>query len=225
MVQRFLRRPATNGVRVVFSTYQSAPVVARGLRGFPPFDLGIFDEAHKTTGLRGGTFAFALDDARLPVRKRLFFTATPRHIDICHRDAEGDFRSVSMDDQTVYGPRAYTQTFADAVARDIICDYRVVVAVVDPAELDPFALQHGITLVNGDRQGTRWVATQVAVSKAIRATGATKVITFHSRVNQAALFASAAPRGIGQYLDGFIVEHVNGAQQVAEPKRHPLRVS
>jgi len=62
------------------------------------------------------------------------------------------------------------------------------------------------------------MATQVAVSKAIRATGATKVITFHSRVNQAAVFASATPRGIGQYLDGFIVDHVNGTQRVADRK-------
>jgi predicted helicase len=159
-------------VRVVFSTYQSAPVVATGLRGLAPFDLGIFDEAHKTTGLSAGTFAFALDDVRLRVRKRLFFTATPRHIDIRRRDREGDFPVVSMDDPAVYGPRAYTQTFADAVALGIICDYRVVVAVVDPGEVDSFAMHHGITLVKGDQQATRWVATQVAVRKAIAETGA-----------------------------------------------------
>ena len=53
IVRRFLNRPATDGVRVVFSTYQSAPVVARGFRGLAPFDLGIFDEAHKTTGVLG----------------------------------------------------------------------------------------------------------------------------------------------------------------------------
>jgi superfamily II DNA or RNA helicase len=216
IVRRFLSRPATHGVRVVFSTYQSASVVARGLRGLAPFDLGIFDEAHKTTGVLGGTFA--LDNARLRIRKRLFFTATPRHIDIRHRDREGDFPVVSMDDPAVYGPRAYVQTFADAVALGIICDYRVVVAVIDPAEVDSFAMHHGITLVKGDQQATRWVATQIAVSKAIRATGATRVITFHTRIQQAALFASDTPRGIRQYLDGFIVDHVNGAQRVADRK-------
>ena len=218
IVRRFLNRPATDSVRVVFSTYQSAPVVARGLQGLAPFDLGIFDEAHKTTGLPGGTFALALDDARLRIRKRLFFTATPRHFDIRRRDREGDFPVVSMDDPAVYGPRAYAQTFADAVALGIICDYRVVVAVIDPAEVDSFAMHHGITLVKGDQQATRWVATQIAVSKAIRETGATRVITFHTRIQQAALFASDTPRGIGQYLDGFIVDHVNGAQRVADRK-------
>ena len=218
VVRRFLNRPATESVRVVFSTYQSTPVVAKGLHGLAPFDLGIFDEAHKTAGPSSGTFALALDDTRLRIRKRLFFTATPRHFDIRHRDREGDFPVVSMDDAAVYGPRAYAQTFADAVSLGIICDYRVVVAVVDPEEVGTFALQHGITLVRGDHQATRWVATQIAVSKAIRSTGATKVITFHTRVKQADLFASDTPRGIGQYLDGFIVDHVNGAQRVADRK-------
>jgi superfamily II DNA or RNA helicase len=218
IVRRFLNHPATGGVRVVLSTYQSAPVVAKGVQGLAPFDLGIFDEAHKTTGVVEGTFAFALDDARLRIRKRLFFTATPRHIDIRRRDREGDFRVVSMDDPAVYGPRAYTQTFADAVALRIICDYRVVVAVVDPGEVDSFAMRHGITLVGGDQQATRWVATQVAVRKAIAETGAQKVITFHSRVAHAKTFAGDTPSGIGQYLDGFIVGHVNGAQRVADRK-------
>jgi len=169
VVRLFLGRPATGTVRVVFSTYQSSAVVAEGMRGLAPFDLGIFDEAHKTTGAKAGTFALALDDARLPMRKRVFFTATPRHVDIRHRDKEGDFPIVSMDNEAVYGVRAHTLAFADAVAQGLICDYRVVVSVVDPAEASAFALKHGITLVEGDQQATSWVATQIAVSKAIAA--------------------------------------------------------
>jgi len=205
VVRRFLDRPSTGASRVVFSTYQSSAAVAEGLGELEPFDLGIFDEAHKTTGSRDSNFALALDDIKLPIRNRLFFTATPRHIDIRHRNREGDFPFVSMDDAAVYGPRAYTQTFADAVERGIICDYRVVVSVVDPAEVSAFALQYGVTLVEGDQQATQWVATQIAVSKAIAETGATRVITFHTRVKQAQEFASHTPRGIGQYLDGFLV--------------------
>ena len=38
------------GVKIVFSTYQSADVVARGMPRNLRFDIGIFDEAHKTAG-------------------------------------------------------------------------------------------------------------------------------------------------------------------------------
>ena len=216
VVRRFLDRPSTGSVRVVFSTYHSSTVVAEGIRGLSPFDVGIFDEAHKTMGDSNATFALALDDARLPIRKRLFFTATPRRRNIRKRNREGDFAVVAMDDPAVYGPRAHMLSFAEAVAQDLICDYRVVVSVVDPAEVTTFALQHGITLVEGDTHPTQWVAHQIAVSKAIAETGAQKVITFHSRVAHAKDFGSETSRGIGQFLDGFHVAHVNGTMSVAD---------
>ncbi len=103
-VTRFLAHP-TDEVKVIFSTYQSSPVVGAGAAGYT-FDMGIFDEAHKTTGREGGAFSYALSDERLRIRKRLFFTATPRHYDIRHRDREGEFRVQSMDDPQVYGIRA-----------------------------------------------------------------------------------------------------------------------
>lgn len=214
VVRDFLTAPH-DGVSVVFSTYQSAPVVSDGSRGCPPFDLGIFDEAHKTTGPRGGMFAYALTDANLLIRKRAFFTATPRHY-LQTRDREGDFKVVSMDDPALYGPIAHELSFAAAVAAGIICDYRVVLSVVDPAEVSAFALQHGITLVKGDLQATAWVASQIALAHAITETRATKVITFHSRVAHAQVFASDTERGIGQYLDAFTVSHVNGSQSTAD---------
>jgi predicted helicase len=117
-VRRFMERE-TSGVKVVFSTYQSSPVVSEGMRGLAPFDLAIFDEAHRTTGPQGGLFAHSLRDENIRIRKRLFFTATPRHYDIRHRDKEGDFRVISMDDETVYGPRAYTLTFGSAARQGI----------------------------------------------------------------------------------------------------------
>lgn len=218
VVRDFLSRSARGKVRVVFSTYQSAPIVAKGMPRGQAFDVAIFDEAHKTAGPHRGTFAFALEDGRLRVRKRLFLTATPRRIDVRHKDRQGDFRFVSMEDATVYGRRAHELSFAEAVAQGIICDYRVVVATVDPKEIPAAAIKHGITLVKGDQHATRWVATQIAVARAIQETGARKVITFHSRVEQAKHFASDTPKGIQSFLSGFSVGHISGADPVAVRK-------
>src|SRR6516164_225451 len=46
-VRRFIERDAP-GVKVVFCTYQSSRVVSQGVRGLAPFDVAIFDEAHKS---------------------------------------------------------------------------------------------------------------------------------------------------------------------------------
>ena len=209
----------TPKVKVVFSTYQSSAVVSQGVRGLAPFDVAIFDEAHKTTGPQGGLFAHSLSDENIRIRNRLFFTATPRHYDIRHRDKEGDFRIISMDDETIYGPRAYTLTFGSAARQGIICNYKVVISVVDGQEINEFALKHGITLVEGDLIGARWVANQIAVERAIEKTGVKRAITFHSRVSSAKEFSTEGTRGIKQFLPEFSVFHVNGEQKSSERKQ------
>jgi superfamily II DNA or RNA helicase/DNA-binding MarR family transcriptional regulator len=215
-VNRFLAT-SDDAVRVVFSTYQSSDVVAEGAKGLPAFDIAVFDEAHKTTGLAGGQFSRALSDDHIPINKRLFFTATPRHIDIrSKRDKDGEYKVQSMDDPAVYGPRAHTLSFKAAADKGVICPYRVVISVVNKDLVDDFARKNGITLVDGDEVGVRWVSNLVALQQAIDQTGATKAITFHSRVKLAEEFASDSPRGIGRFLDGFEVRHVNGKQHSSD---------
>ena len=58
-VRAFLKRPLER--HVVFSTYQSAKVVADGMDG-RTFKLAIFDEAHKTATRSKTAFAFALNE-------------------------------------------------------------------------------------------------------------------------------------------------------------------
>jgi predicted helicase len=217
-VRRFIERD-TSVVKVVFSTYQSSWAVSQGVRGLGPFDVAIFDESHKTTGPQGGLFAYSLKDENIAIRKRLFFTATPRHYDIRQRDEEGHFRIVSMDDEAIYGPRAYTLTFGSAARQGIICNYKVVISVVDGQEVNEFALKHGITLVAGDLIRARWVANQIAVERAVEKTGAKRVITFHSRVSSAKVFSSDGTRGIRRFLPEFSVFHVNGEQKSSERKQ------
>ena len=215
-VARFLAHP-TDDVKVIFSTYQSSPVVGAGADGHT-FDLGVFDEAHKTTGRGGGAFSYALSDERLHIRKRLFFTATPRHYDIRHRDKEGEFRVQSMDDPRVYGVRAHTLSFASAAKQGIICPYKVVISLIDKGMVSDFARMNGITLIETDLMRARWVAHLLAFQQAVENTGATKAITFHSRLRAAEEFASATTHGIGRYLKGIDVRHVHGKQRSSERK-------
>ena len=215
VVEQFLKRP-TQDIKVVFSTYQSSAVVGLGAKTLAPFDLAIFDEAHKTTGFSGGAFGHALSDQNIQIRKRLFLTATPRHIDIRHRDKEDEFRVQSMDDESIYGPRAHTLSFSAAARMGIICQYKVIVSLIDKQMVDDFTRERGITIVDGDVIGARWVANLIALNRAIEAVGARKIISFHSRVESARVFATNEPRGIAPHLNGYDVRHVNGGQSNRE---------
>jgi superfamily II DNA or RNA helicase len=206
-----------DGVKLVFSTYQSAHVVAAGMKRNDAFDLAIFDEAHKTAGREGVHFGFALNDKRLPIRKRLFLTATPRHYDIRRRDKEGDARLVySMDAPEVYGPVAHKLTFAEAARRGIICDYKVIISVVTSDMVNDHLLRHGEVIVKGDAVKARHVASQLALQAAVAQHGVSKIFTFHRSVASAAAFTSDGPAGIGNHLSGFDAFHVNGAMPTSE---------
>ena len=206
-----------SGVNVIFSTYQSAEVVAAGLKG-QTVDLGIFDEAHKTTGPKEGLFAFGLSDKNIRIKKRLFLTATPRHYKLNKRDKDGDFQVVSMSDETVYGQVSYRLSFSAAVAAGIIVPYKVIISVSLNKEVDAELLRRGSTMVRRDQIQARWVANQIALKRAIEKTGATKIISFHSRVKLAEEFAGDGAQGITEHVKGFEVFHVNGGQNAADRK-------
>lgn len=220
VVRQYLSKPF-NGTRIVFSTYQSAQVVADGMpvdaEGMrQPFDLGVFDEAHKTASRDGTRFSFALEDSNLPIRQRLFFTATPRHYDVRKKDKEGDNTLVySMDRPEVYGPVVHTLSFAEAARRGIICDYKVVISVVTSAMVDDHLLKKGEVIVGGDAVKARQVALQVALQKAVEKYGVSRIFTFHGSVKAARSFTSDDSEGIAQHLPDFNTLHVSGEMPTA----------
>lgn len=220
-VGKFIGKPF-DGVKVVFSTYQSAHIVAEGMLASvdgekQPFDLAIFDEAHKTASRSGTQFSFALTDENLPIRKRLFFTATPRHYDIRKKDKEGDNALVySMDRPEIYGRVAHTLSFAEAARRGIICDYKVVISVITSEMVNEYLLKHGEVIVSGDAVKARQVALQIALQKAVEKYGVSRIFTFHGSIAAAKSFTSDDGEGIRHHLDGFQTLHVSGAMSTSE---------
>ena len=218
-VREFLDTPFT-GAKLVFSTYQSAQVVGAALKSGEAFDLAVFDEAHKTAGHEGRNYAFALEDANLPIRKRLFLTATPRHYNPHQHDREGDAQLVfSMDRPDVYGPQAYRLTFAEAARRGIICGYKVIISVISSEMVTNELLSRGEVLVSGEAVRARQVANQIALCDAIGKYRASKVFTFHRTVASAASFVADGSEGVRTHLPEFEAFHVNGKMPTARRER------
>ncbi|MEX5304864.1 DEAD/DEAH box helicase [Kocuria sp. CPCC 205258] len=126
-------------VSVVFSTYQSLPVIHDAqAQGAPGFDLIVCDEAHRTTGatLAGvdeSNFVKIHDADYITGAKRLYMTATPRIFAEETKAKANENAAVltSMDDETVYGPEFHRLGFGDAVGRGLLTDYKVLVLTVD----------------------------------------------------------------------------------------------
>ncbi len=211
IVRQFLRResPVT---KLVFSTYQSSGVVAAAAEGLPPFDLGVFDEAHKTAGREGAKFGIALAEERLRIARRLFMTATPRHYDIQVRDKSGDAKLVySMDVPEVYGPVVHRISFSEAANLRIISDYKVVVSIVTSDMVTNELLRRGTVRVEGEEIKAAQVANQIALRSAVQQYDVRKIFTFHSRIAAAESFTSDRPEGVRQHLSGYSCFFVKGA--------------
>ena len=218
-VRAFLDAPFT-GAKIVFCTYQSAKVVGQALNPGEAFDLAVFDEAHKTAGREGRNYAFALEDANLPIRKRLFLTATPRHYNPLRKDKEGEAQLVfSMDRPEVYGEQAYRLSFAKAAELNIICGYKVIISVISSDRVTNEFLKRGEVIVKGDTVRARQVANQIALRDAILKYGTKKVFTYHRTVESAKSFVADGNEGIRIHLPEFEAFHVNGKMVTAQRER------
>jgi predicted helicase len=124
---------------VIFATYQSIQVVAEAQAdGLPEFDVIICDEAHRTTGVTlaendESNFVRVHDADFVKGKKRLYMTATPRLFSDDSKSKADEIGAViaSMDDESVFGPEFYRLGFGEAVERDLLSDYKVLVLAVD----------------------------------------------------------------------------------------------
>jgi superfamily II DNA or RNA helicase len=188
-------------ISVFFSTYQSGKVLSEAaLKTGTVFDIAILDEAHRTTGTDVGVWSMALKDEKVPVKNRIFMTATPRIYSphITKRAKEEDVLVCSMDDPSVYGKPFYEMTFGGAIERGHITDYKIVVICVTDSEVKEIIQRGGRVIIDDDREwDAKAFAKRVALVKGMNGYGLKKVFTFHSKIKGAKAFTDTkTPYGI-----------------------------
>jgi len=139
------------GMTVVFSTYQSIDVISKTQKRlesigskYEKFDLIVCDEAHRTTGvtLAGNdesAFVKVHDNSFINADRRIYMTATPRlYGEESKRKAEEQSAVLaSMDDEALYGKEIYRIGFGEAVERDLLSDYKVLILTLSENDVTP----------------------------------------------------------------------------------------
>lgn len=222
-IRKFFKTPF-NGTRIVFSTYQSAPVVKEGMSRNTIFHIGIFDEAHKTASRSEGLFSFALNEKNLKIEKRLFMTATPRQYNVLKRDKFGNKKKVfSMDDETAYGPVVYNLSFNRAVNLGIIVPYKVIISIVNSSDKRFKKKVWGKGKTRLKRKDgieeeiyANQVAKQLVIKQAADEYGIKKVLAFHNTINASKSFISPDLEGLNTHLKDWAVDHIAGTMPTNE---------
>ena len=160
---RYLQRMDKTGMTVVFSTYQSIEVISLAQQKlldetdgtYGVFDLIICDEAHRTTGVtlkdeKESAFVRVHDNDFIRATRRIYMTATPRlYTDETKKRAElNDAVLCSMDDKSMYGDEIYRIGFGEAVEKNLLTDYKVLILAVGEKDITP-ALQKVLTNDDG----------------------------------------------------------------------------
>jgi superfamily II DNA or RNA helicase len=191
-IQGFLRRP---GVKVVFSTYQSSPLIADAQkdRNTPDFDIVFADEAHRCAGKVSEAFGCVLNPKRIRSNRLLFMTATPRILSKQIKSAaEGrDIEVSSMDDHAVFGKVLHQLKFSQAIEQELLSDYRVLVVGVDDSMVQQRIRNRDLLRTSsGVELDAETLATHIALAKAVKDYDLRRVISFHGRVKGAQAFAA-----------------------------------
>ena len=199
----FLRQ-SPNGV--VFSTYQSSPLIVEAQEdsSVPDFDLAIADEAHRCAGKVSSAFASVLDEEQIRAGKRLFLTATPRVLapQVKRKASDENIEVACMDDTAVFGKVFYRLNFSDAIDRDLLSDYQVViVGVDDPTIRSDIARRSVISTLSGKALDSATLANHIALSKAMKDYSLKRVITFHGRVQGASDFCDLHQSVVNSFSD------------------------
>ena len=187
-IAAWLRRKKP-GLTVVFTTYQSGEALGKAARAAKfSFDLGIMDEAHKTVGDGDKLFSHLLHDENLPVRRRIFMTATERRY-----RGKGD-KILSMDNAAIYGDTFHLLSFKRALEATppILSDYRIVTILVSRDEITEMARKK--VFLRPDKG--RWdkeveaemLAALVALRKAMVKYPIRHAVSFHSSIHRAEIF-------------------------------------
>ena len=210
IVSFFQNAPAEH--RVVFSTYQSSESIENAQNlGAPKFDIVIADEAHHCAGKVDGDFARVLDESKIRSDKRLFMTATPKINKTSPRinsDSESLERA-SMDDEGKFGPYFHTLTFGEAIRRELLSDYQVVINVTT------------------EQDGEKWVdefqdlPLIASFIEGIEKHNLSHIIAFHDRIKKSKKFVEDFKQVFSRVHENYennlpFINHIDGKMSTKE---------
>jgi len=208
----FLKSKRKN--KVIFSTYQSGKILAKNIKALNrKIDFAFFDEAHNTATSKGKLSSYLLSDKNIPIRKRLFMTATPKKF------VGSNDEIASMDKEEIFGKVVDEITVKDAIegigGLKLLNDYQIVTQIVDsegyikllednPFVVDKVKLPEEVEL--------KLLSSAITLKKVRKEKNIKNIVSFHGRRNR----ANAFRKGAKQFDDELNTYYVDGKQSGTE---------
>lgn len=197
---------------VVFSTYQSIELVSKAIKQIRnwEFDLTICDEAHRTFGSAAkNTFTIVHNNKKVPSKKRIYMTATPKVASKSLKSKLGqDYELLcDMGREDIFGREAFRMSFAEAIDKGILCQYKIIGVGVSDIEVKKFIDNRQYT---GTATATE-IAHNFALNHVMEKYKAFHALSFHSLVKWAKEFSERH----SQFFQNIFTRHLEGKDPTA----------
>jgi predicted helicase len=114
---------------IVITTYHSSDLLIKATKSAKfKFDIGIYDEAHRTVGEKDKCFTSLLTSNI--ENKKLFMTATEKIYKYKTNDNETD-EVLSMDNEAIYGKQICKYSIKEAIEDKVLVDYRIIAPFIN----------------------------------------------------------------------------------------------
>src|SRR3989344_448760 len=216
-ITKFLKKSSVLP-KIVFSTYQSIDVIIGAINpkiSHFMFDIIIFDEAHRTVGIKDGSlFNKAVQQNNIRSSKRLFMTATEKILTPRIKKQLGRYNEIvfSMDDEEKYGHTFEKLDFGEAISNGIISDYKIIIAAIRDKEGFELIKNNTNVKITDDDKDEHYTTAQnlfrqYLLIKCIKEFQLRKIITFHSNIKNSKNFINDSKNGLK--LDSLISQELN----------------
>ncbi|AFI03547.1 DEAD/DEAH box helicase family protein [Helicobacter cetorum] len=124
---------------IIFSTYHSIEVIMDCLKELKRnIKIAICDEAHRTAGFNEkdkeqSHYTKIHNDNLIKCDYRLYMSATPKIFKERAKEQakKEELFLYSMDNEEIFGKNAYELNFDNALKQDLLCDYKVIISILD----------------------------------------------------------------------------------------------
>lgn len=172
---------------VVITTYQSSHLLKEVCKELKfKFDIGIYDEAHRTVGTSDKKFTILLSYKGLS-KKRLFMTATEKiyHYQMNKLSKEQQEEILSMDKENIYGKVIYNYSTMQAIKDNQLVDYKVIAPFISTDKYDEMLENNSYVKVDKTTHEIKLLALAVMIIEVIKKNDIHHLLIFSNKNDKA----------------------------------------
>lgn len=205
---------------ITITTYQSSYIlkeVCEELRF--KFDIGIYDEAHRTAGLRDKKISILLLNKKLS-KKRLFMTATEKiyNYKINKLSKNEKNKILSMDNENIYGKIIYNYSTGQAIKDNQLVDYKILAPFITTDKYNEMLENNNYVEIEKTTYEIKLLALSLMIIEVIKDNNISHLLIFSNKNEKAKRLLEIIEQLLENEKINIFCKYLNGSDNMNKRK-------